>query len=272
MGIIQNIAPDVPWVVALAIGIVVGAMSKMEDLGKQAKLFSLPFAFGTAVLFLDEKIGAANVIGLLLFDLFLWVVHLLYRNGVPIWLADFAGVVVYVIGGYYARLLNLSFGQAVLLYFGAWVAYIFWHYRQPVPPKVETQSIIPASVKGTAAAGIAWLLMIAKERVGELAGAVVTFPFMAVSVVCDKRHNLDTFVMGFCHNSVNVLGFFVAIYLVQEFTLVDTLPWPLNSITKVLAGGLASWVVLRVLNPKERTPEPSRPQPQPRPILLRQGF
>jgi hypothetical protein len=205
--------------------LVVWAVSLVRSVSVRALIYSLPLPITMVLLATRIPVGAQQLLGVVLLNVFVatvtWLHHRLRWH---ILLADLAGVAAYIAGSWaLLQAGGLPFAPILATTFGVWVIVFALHRstttrRQQTQPPSRAQP--PRGRRTLSTFGKLLVLALgASLMVGLgqlLQGLVVTFPYSGVLVVIETRRDLVEFRAHFTRNSLALLAFIAAYYLTQD--------------------------------------------------------
>jgi hypothetical protein len=203
-------------VAAIAVTLVVWAVSLVRSVPRRAFIYSLPLPITVVLLGTGTAVSAQHLVGVVLLILFVTVVAVLHdRLRWPILAADLAGAAVYVAGSWIlVRVGPLPFLPTLAATVAVWAGAVLANRRMTAPAPISERAGTPIPV-------LRKLLIIAAGAVvcvwmGQLLqGMVVTFPYAGVLVVIETRRHLDQFRVHFTRNSLALVAFLTAYYATQ---------------------------------------------------------
>jgi hypothetical protein len=205
--------------------LVVWAVSLVRSVPLRALIYSLPLPITLVLLTTRIPVGAQQLLGVVLLNVFVATVAWLHRRlRWHILLADLAGIAIYIAGSWaLLQAGGLPFVPILATTLGVWVIVVALHRwttprRHQAQPRWQAQ---PPSGRRTLPTlgkllvlALGALLMVGLGQL--LQGMVVTFPYSGVLVVIETRRDLVEFRAHFTRNSLALLAFITAYYLTQD--------------------------------------------------------
>lgn len=194
---------------ALAISVVISAMSKFPSQRIKALLYSIPIPITIALIGSKSIAGSLNISGLMLTTLFLWGCYYFHiKLNKSILAVDVALSILYVIIGYVlVHILHVPFQYIVAIYLAAWLLCMYLFEKRTfayTPAKIEPTNVW---LKGLIIFTVAFLLFTARQY---LAAFVVTFPYNGVFAVFENNTGLYPQAALFTRNSLALLAYFIS--------------------------------------------------------------
>jgi hypothetical protein len=202
----------------LVVTLVVWAVSLVRSVPLRALVYSLPVPITLVLVTTRIPVDARHLVGVVLLNVFVAAVAWLHHGlRWPILLADLAGVAVYVAGSWaLLRSGPLPFVPVLVATVGLWLLLAALRPPRPAAGAAGRHAVPRLGKLLVLAAGA--LLMVGLG--GLLAGMVVTFPYSGVLVVVETRRDLVEFRAHFARNSLALLAFFAAYFVVQGVSRV----------------------------------------------------
>ncbi|MGC9670003.1 hypothetical protein ACNTMW_26105 [Planosporangium sp. 12N6] len=216
--------------------LVIWAVSLVRSVRLRALIYSLPLPITLVLVTTRIPVGAQQLLGVVLLNLFVatvaWLHHRLRWH---ILLADLAGIAAYIAGSWtLLQAGRLPFAPILATTLAAWVivaALHQWTTTRRQQAATHRQAQTPPGRRALPTVGkivilaLGALLMVGLGQL--LQGMVVTFPYSGVLVVIETRRDLVEFRAHFTRNSLALLAFITAYYLSQDISrhLAVTAGW-----------------------------------------------
>jgi hypothetical protein len=210
--------------------LVVWAVSLVGSVRLRALIYSLPLPISLVLLTTHLRVGAQQLVGVVLLNVFVATVAWAHqRLRWHILLADLTGIAVYLVGSWAVLHAGpLPFAPILAATVAAWAIVVALHrpmaraQQDPTrhdPTRPSQAEVSPGrralrTVGRLVVLAIGALVTVGFGRL--LQGMVVTFPYSGVLVVIETRRDLAEFRAHFARNSVALLAFVAAYYLTQD--------------------------------------------------------
>lgn len=221
---------------ALAIGIIISIMAAVKSPRLKAFIYSLPIPITIALFATGGHVNTTHIVGLVMVTGFLWLVYGLTRRGVNVYAADVVAAGLYVAAGLFTtKMASIPFIIAAGAFAAFWLLFVIIYRTPRAHDPVNTSSRIKPIVKLPIVSAFAYVLLSLKSFLS--AGVIVTFPFSGVFAVIESRQTLRTLAATFSHNSIAILGLFIAIHSMDSSHIV----------LKVIVGWAVYLLILRIV-------------------------
>lgn len=223
---------------ALAVSGIITSMSKVHSQKLKAILYTLPFPITIALIGSNSIATSLSILGLMLTTGFLWGCYLLHiKQGMKILHADVLLSILYIIGAYFlTKSVEASFWAMLVCYGLPWLVLIVFFKKLTFEYRAQASIKTNAWFKAATVFVIAFGLFSMHQY---LAAFVVTFPYNGVFAVYENKAGLLPQAVLFTRNSIALVAYFVANYLVGE---------KYSDILRYVASWLAFGIVLILVN------------------------